>query len=57
MGVWQGVAMVSLKYHYGLPCLTLQHPAAVVSGMSSLQDGQRAAVFYPLGRPPSYAYV
>jgi hypothetical protein len=27
MGVWQAVAMDSLKFHSGLPCPTLQHPA------------------------------
>jgi hypothetical protein len=27
MGVWQGVAVDSLKLHLGPPCLTLLHPA------------------------------
>jgi hypothetical protein len=27
MGVWLGVAMDSLKFHAGLPCPTLLHPA------------------------------
>jgi hypothetical protein len=27
MGVWQAVAMDSLKFHPGLPCLTLLSPA------------------------------
>jgi hypothetical protein len=26
MGVWQGAAMDSLKYHYGPPCPTLLRP-------------------------------
>jgi hypothetical protein len=26
MGVWQGVAMDSLKFHMGLPCPTLLRP-------------------------------
>jgi hypothetical protein len=26
MGVWQGVAMESLKFHLGLPCSTLLRP-------------------------------
>jgi hypothetical protein len=26
MGAWQGVAMVSLKFHLALPCLTLLRP-------------------------------
>jgi hypothetical protein len=41
MGVWQGVAMDSLKYCYGLRRPTLLCPA----------DGRPAAVFYPLGHP------
>jgi hypothetical protein len=41
MGVWQGVAMDSLKFHPGLPCPTLLCPAAV---------------FYPFGHHTSYAY-
>jgi hypothetical protein len=28
MGVWQGVAMDSLKYHWGQPCPTLLRPAS-----------------------------
>jgi hypothetical protein len=26
MGVWQGVAIHSVKYRYGLPCLTFLFP-------------------------------
>jgi hypothetical protein len=44
MGVWQRVAMDSLKIHLGQPCPTLQRPA----GRPPLkQSGQPAAVFYP----------
>jgi hypothetical protein len=39
MGVWQGVAMDSLKFHLGLPA----------------QGGRPVAVFYPLGRHTPHA--
>jgi hypothetical protein len=41
MGVWQGVAMDSLKFHLGVPSSTLLFPAAV---------------FHPIGHPTPYAY-
>jgi hypothetical protein len=47
MGVRQGVAMDSLKFHPGLPCPTLLR----------LAGGLPAAVFYPFGHPTPYAYV
>jgi hypothetical protein len=43
MGVWQGVAMDSLKYHWGPPCPTLLCPA----GRPPLK--WPAAIFYPVG--------
>jgi hypothetical protein len=46
MGVWQEVAMNSLKFHPGPPCHTLR-PAG----------GSPATVFYPLGHPTPYTYV
>jgi hypothetical protein len=33
MGVWQGVAMDSLKYHEVLPCLTLLCAGQVACGL------------------------
>jgi hypothetical protein len=62
MGVWQGVAMDSLKYYFCSPCLTLQRLAGrpllrVVSGVARLQGGRPAAIFYPLGHPTPYAYT
>jgi hypothetical protein len=64
IGVWQGVAMNSLKFHLGPPCPTLLCPA----GGSPLkwpygrfrggppEDGRPVAVFYPFGHPTPYAY-
>jgi hypothetical protein len=57
MGVWQGVAMDSLKFNRGLPCSTLLCPA----GGQALkrpypQGGQPAAVVDPFGRPTPFAY-
>jgi acetyl esterase/lipase len=47
MGVWQGVAMDSLKFHPGLSCPTRLCPR-----------GRRpAANFYPFGHPTLYTYV
>jgi hypothetical protein len=47
MGVWQGVALDSLKFHPGLPCTTLLRPAG----------GRHAAVIHPLEYPTPHAYV
>jgi hypothetical protein len=62
MGVWQGVAMDSIKFHPGLPCPILLRPA----GGSPLNrpygcfwggpPAERAAVFYPFGHPTPYVY-
>jgi hypothetical protein len=51
MGVWQGVAMDSLKFHPGPPCPTSINPAA-----RPLLKGP-AAVFYPFGHPTPHVYV
>jgi hypothetical protein len=51
MGVWQGVAMDSLKFLLGLLCLTL---LMAVSGVAHLQSGWLAAIFYPFGHPTPY---
>jgi hypothetical protein len=64
MGVWQGVAMDSLKLHPGPPCPTLLRPAAsqprnslsAISGVTRPQGGQPVVVFYPVGHPTPYAY-
>jgi hypothetical protein len=55
MSIWQGVAIDSLKYLWGLACSTTlrcmgDHPC------NNLMQGRRpAAVFYPLGHPTPYA--
>jgi sugar phosphate permease len=47
IGVWQGVAMDSLKYPSGPPCLTLLRPA-----------GRRPmVVFYPFGHPVPLMFI
>jgi hypothetical protein len=51
MGVWQGVFRDSLKFHPGLPCLTLLRPA----GGPPLK--RPAAFFNPFGHPTPYAYA
>jgi hypothetical protein len=59
MGLWQGVAMDSLKFHPGLPCPTLLRPRAghpwnsltAVYGVARPQGGLPAAVFFPFGHP------
>jgi hypothetical protein len=51
MGVWQGGAMDSLKFHPGLPCPTLTD----VSGVARPQGGRSAAVLSPVGQPLPYA--
>jgi hypothetical protein len=49
-GVWQGVAMDSLKYHSGSPCLTLPRPAGGPP-LKRPQGERPVAVFYPFGHP------
>jgi hypothetical protein len=63
MGVWQGVAMDSLKLHPVPPCLTLLCPArgppqplTAVSAVACPQSGWPAAVLHPFGHPTMYAY-
>jgi hypothetical protein len=53
IAVWQGVAMDSLKFHPGLPCLNLSRPA----DGPPLKRPYRAerAVFNPLGHPVPYS--
>jgi len=46
MGEWQGVAMDSLKFYLGSPCLTLLRTAG----------RWPAAVFQPFGHPMPYAF-
>jgi hypothetical protein len=46
IGIWQGVAMDTPKYCYGLPCPTLLCPAD-----GHPKDGRPPADFYPLGYP------
>jgi hypothetical protein len=56
------VFMDSLKFHPGPPCLTLLCPAGVpprnglttIYGVTRLQGGRPAAVFYPLGQTTQY---
>jgi hypothetical protein len=61
MGVWQGVAMDSLKFHPGLSCLTLICPAGVPPpGWSAPrvvgpQGGPPVAIFLPFAYPTPYA--
>jgi hypothetical protein len=65
MGVWQGVAMDSLKFHPYPRCSTLLSPVGrpplkwftAVSGVACSQGWWPAAVFYPFGHPTPYAYV
>jgi hypothetical protein len=63
MGVWQGVAMESPRFHLGLPCPTLlrlacrqplKRPYGCFRG-SQPEGGQPAAVFYPLGQSTPHA--
>jgi hypothetical protein len=61
MGVWQGVAMDSLKVHPGPPCPTLLCPAGgppltSVSGLARPLGGRPAFVFYLFGHPTRHAY-
>jgi hypothetical protein len=56
--------MESLKFHWGLPCPTLLHPAGgpslkpltAVLGVARSQGGQTAVNFYPFRHPMPYAY-
>jgi hypothetical protein len=72
MGVWQGVAMHTLKFHPGPPCPTLLRPMGglplkqaygcfrghlTVLGMAHMQGEWPAAVFYPFRHPTPYAYA
>jgi hypothetical protein len=58
IGVWQGVAMNSLKFYPSPPCPTLLHPAGprAFSGVAFPQGGWLSAMFYPFGHPTPYAY-
>jgi hypothetical protein len=56
MGVWQGVAVDSLKFHPSLLCPTLLRPAGEPSLKRPL-GGRPAAVFYPFGHPMPNAYA
>jgi hypothetical protein len=58
MGVWQGVAMDTLKFQQGPLCPTLLRSVGqAVSGVA-LPEGRRpAAFFYTLGHPTSYNYA
>jgi hypothetical protein len=52
MGVWQGVAMYSLKFHLGLPCLPFLCPAGgpplkAVSGGGLTPSGRAACCRFP----------
>jgi hypothetical protein len=57
MGVWQGVAIESLKFHPGPPCLTLLGPAGGPPLVARPQGRRSAAVAYPFEQSKSYAYV
>jgi hypothetical protein len=65
MGVWQGVAIDSLKFHPGLPCPALVRPAGeparnglmAVLGMARPLNGWLEVVFYPFGHPVAYVYA
>jgi hypothetical protein len=50
MGVWQGGAMDSLKFHPNLSCPVLLCPAGQ-AGWAGRQGKWPAAVFYPFGHP------
>jgi hypothetical protein len=54
MGVWQGVAMDSLKFR---PGPTMPYPSTVVSGVAHPLGKRLAAIFYPFGHPKPYAYA
>jgi hypothetical protein len=48
LGVWQGVAVDSLKFHLGLPCPTFLRPAA---GPSLKRPYSRAGDLLPSSTP------
>jgi hypothetical protein len=63
LGIWQGVAMNSLKFFPGPPCLTILRPAGGPTlkrpygcFRGGLPAGWPTAVFYPFGHPKRYAY-
>jgi hypothetical protein len=57
MGVWQGVAMDSLKFQTGPAMPYLSTPCRQATlGVARMQGQLPAAVFYPLGHPMPYAY-
>jgi hypothetical protein len=59
MGVWQGVAMDSLKFHLSLPCPTLLRSVGGPTlkwPYGHFMGGPPAAVFYPFGHPMPYAF-
>jgi hypothetical protein len=53
MGVWQGVAMDSLKFYLGLPCPTFLRPMGGQPRFKGAhpQNKRSAAVFYTLWTP------
>jgi hypothetical protein len=62
MGVWQGVAMDSLKFHPGPPCQTLLIPAGgspLKLPYNCFRSGPPCpeVIFYPLRHPAPYPYV
>jgi hypothetical protein len=61
MGVWQGVAMDSLKFHLGPPCPTILCPVdgpPLKCSYGRLKGGPLAecVAVYPFGHPTPYAY-
>jgi hypothetical protein len=57
MGIWQGVAMDSLKFYPGPPCPTLLRSAgtpALKQPYGHFRDG--LPIFYTFGHPTLYAY-
>jgi hypothetical protein len=65
IGIWQGVAMDSLKYHPGVPCPTTLLPAGnhpwnnfmAISGVATCRVGGPRPSTHLLGHPTPYAYV
>jgi hypothetical protein len=55
MGVWQGVAMDSLKFHSGLPCPPLLRPAGEPP-LKRPYSHFRSGPAYPIGHPTPYTY-
>jgi hypothetical protein len=48
MDIWQEVAMDSLKFCPGPPCLTLLRPETAITGVARPQSVRPVAIFYPL---------